>query len=117
MSEAVSVGFMPTAAPVAEPKAPSPVPSSVSGSEGSVPDIIDIRRTLVEMNLKDEIFTLFNPSSGPRKLPTLLLYNEKGLQLFEEVRHPETKPGVCAEAKVLTTNIDYVSRRILPYKL
>lgn len=64
-------------------------PQSVK-QNGNIPSpsplsIIDIRGEYVEMNLKDEIATSFNPDDGPRKLPTLLLYNEKGLQLFEDV--------------------------------
>lgn len=51
-------------------------------------DIIDIRCTAVEINLKDEINTLFKPRDGPRRLPTLLLYDERGLQLFEDARQP-----------------------------
>jgi hypothetical protein len=35
--------------------------------------------------LKDDILSLFSPKEGPRMLPTLLLYDEKGLQLFEDV--------------------------------
>ncbi|RBQ70994.1 hypothetical protein VDGD_21494 [Verticillium dahliae] len=50
-------------------------------------DIIDVRRAAVEVNLKDDILSMWNPKDGPRKLPTLLLYNEKGLQLFEDVGH------------------------------
>ena len=52
----------------------------------AVPDIIDIRRAAVEFNLKGEILSMFRPERGPRQLPTLLLYDEKGLQLFERVR-------------------------------
>jgi L-histidine Nalpha-methyltransferase / hercynylcysteine S-oxide synthase len=48
-------------------------------------DIIDIRHDAVEINLKEEILSLLRPESGPKKMPTLLLYNERGLQLFEEV--------------------------------
>ncbi len=48
-------------------------------------DIIDIRQVAVEINLKEEIDKLFRPREGPRTLPTLLLYDEKGLQLFEDV--------------------------------
>lgn len=48
-------------------------------------DIIDIRRVAVETNLKDDIISMWNPTNGPRRLPTLLLYNERGLQLFEDV--------------------------------
>ncbi len=49
-------------------------------------DIIDIRQAAVEINLQEEIPNLLRPQEGPRKLPNLLLYDEKGLQLFEEVR-------------------------------
>lgn len=49
-------------------------------------DIIDIRCAAVELNLKDDINALFKPKDGPRSLPTLLLYDERGLQLFEEAR-------------------------------
>ena len=65
--------------------APQRVKQNGNTSMPAVPSIIDIRGEIVEMNLKDEIATSFNPEDGPRKLPTLLLYNEKGLQLFEEV--------------------------------
>lgn len=48
-------------------------------------DILDIRRDTVKANLKEEIHKLFRPRDGPRELPTLLLYDAKGLQLFEKV--------------------------------
>jgi L-histidine Nalpha-methyltransferase / hercynylcysteine S-oxide synthase len=48
-------------------------------------DIIDIRHDAVEVNLKDEILSSLRPESGIKQLPTLLLYSERGLQLFEEV--------------------------------
>ena len=55
------------------------------------PDIIDIRHAAVELNLKEEILSMLHPQSGPRQLPTLLLYDENGLQLFEKVgRFPAT---------------------------
>jgi hypothetical protein len=49
-------------------------------------DVIDIRHAAVEVNLKAEVLSLFCTRDGPRKLPTLLLYDERGLQLFEKVR-------------------------------
>lgn len=66
-------------------------------------DIIDIRLVAVEINLKDEIQTLFQPEDGPRKLPTLLLYNERGLQIFEEVKANQPPPltACCFLQKVL----------------
>ena len=54
--------------------------------------IIDIRGAAVEMNLKTEIESMFRCTDGPRQLPTLLLYDERGLQLFERVRHPLQSP-------------------------
>lgn len=48
-------------------------------------DIIDIQNARIDINLKDEILTQMNPEQGPRTLPTLLLYDERGLQLFEDV--------------------------------
>ncbi|GAO19046.1 hypothetical protein UVI_02056430 [Ustilaginoidea virens] len=51
-------------------------------------DIIDIRSNKVDFNLKDEIASAFNSSdSGARKLPALLLYDERGLQLFEDITY------------------------------
>lgn len=58
-------------------------------------DIIDIQNARIEINLKDEILAQMNPEQGPRTLPTLLLYDERGLQLFEEVClcvHPHPCP-------------------------
>jgi len=52
------------------------------------PDIIDIRRIEVEINLRAEVLDMFSAKNGPRELPTLLLYDERGLQLFEDVRTP-----------------------------
>ncbi|KAK4466152.1 hypothetical protein QBC42DRAFT_89948 [Cladorrhinum samala] len=52
-------------------------------------DIIDIRRVEVETNIKADILSQFNPADGPRRLPTLLLYDERGLQLFEKITYLE----------------------------
>lgn len=49
-------------------------------------DIIDIRGDTEEFDLKNEVLKLLSPENGVRKLPTLLLYDEKGLQIFEDVR-------------------------------
>ena len=62
-------------------------------------DILDIRRAAVEMNLQEDIPRMLRPDEGPRKRPTLLLYSEKGLQLFEQVswaRRARPWPGVRA---------------------
>lgn len=61
------------------------VEPTANKSSSALPSIIDIRGEHVEINLKEQIASMFNPEDGPRKLPTLLLYNERGLQIFEDV--------------------------------
>jgi hypothetical protein len=61
---------------------------SVKLSNGTITsdiDIIDIRSDTIEMDLKVEILSMLKPAKGPKKLPTLLLYDEQGLQIFEKV--------------------------------
>ncbi|KAJ4380386.1 Ergothioneine biosynthesis protein 1 [Neurospora sp. IMI 360204] len=65
-------------------------------------DIIDIRRVAVEINLKTEITSMFRPEDGPRQLPTLLLYNESGLQLFERITYLEEYYLTNDEIEILT---------------
>ncbi|KAG6037530.1 Ergothioneine biosynthesis protein 1 [Claviceps citrina] len=49
-------------------------------------DVIDIRSNKVDFNLKDALVSSFDPpDGGPRRLPTLLLYDETGLVLFETI--------------------------------
>jgi EasF-like predicted methyltransferase len=50
-------------------------------------DIIDIRCGHAELNLQKEVERMMNPINGPKELPTLLLYDEKGLQLFEDITY------------------------------
>lgn len=58
----------------------------------SIPDIdiLDIRGDAIEIDLKAEILSSLRPEIGLKNLPTLLLYDEKGLQIFEEVRDTRT---------------------------
>lgn len=72
-------------------------------------DIIDIRHDAVEISLKDKIVKSLNPQEGSKRLPTLLLYDERGLQLFEEVSTPEV-------AWTLLTEKDYIFGRILSHQ-
>jgi hypothetical protein len=48
--------------------------------------IVDIRSDAIEVDLKAEILSMLKPAKGTKKLPTLLLYDDAGLQLFEKVR-------------------------------
>ncbi|KAH7159828.1 C-type lectin protein [Dactylonectria estremocensis] len=76
------------------------------------PEIIDIRGEHVEFNLKDDIISSFNPDEGPRTLPTLLLYNEKGLQLFEEITYLDEYYLTNYEIEVLKKSSAEVARRV-----
>lgn len=58
---------------------------SVSGYAPQPPDIIDIRGVAVESDLKEEILSSFLSTPGQRAMPTILLYDQRGLQIFEEV--------------------------------
>lgn len=95
MPEAISADSMSLAGSLGDPKGLRSLNDLVGGVPAvpatpapPSPDIIDIRRSLVETDLKQDVMSLFNPTHGPRQLPTLLLYNEKGLQLFEDVCTP-----------------------------
>lgn len=76
-------------------------------------DIIDIRGDKVEINLKEEVNSLFNPTEGPRRLPTLLLYDEKGLQLFEDVRPPSQSTCIAGRIQPAYCRVDHIFGRIL----
>lgn len=75
---------------------------SKSQQQTSNADIIDIRSVAVEINLKTEITSMFRPKNGPRQLPTLLLYNERGLQLFEKITYLEEYYLTNDEIEILT---------------
>lgn len=59
--------------------------AAAGNGTASEAEIIDIRREHADLDLKKEIESMINPAEGPKMLPTLLLYDEKGLQLFEDV--------------------------------
>jgi hypothetical protein len=62
--------------------------SSQKRSNGTITsdiDIIDIRCDAIETDLKVEITSMLKPAKGPRHMPTLLLYDSLGLQIFEKV--------------------------------
>lgn len=85
--------------------------NDISKAGGASVDIIDIRRKAVELNLKEDISSQFHPKTGPRTLPTLLLYSERGLQLFEDVSSAQQS----ASRTWMNVDIgtDHVSGRVL----
>ncbi|KAI0525916.1 DUF323 domain protein [Xylaria bambusicola] len=72
-----------------------------AATETPLVDIIDIRQDTTKADLKEEIHRLFQSQERPRKLPTLLLYDEKGLQLFEKITYLEEYYLTNAEIEVL----------------
>ncbi|RYO93462.1 hypothetical protein DL766_004779 [Monosporascus sp. MC13-8B] len=85
---------------------------SIEMTKRSQVDIIDIRQATVESNLKEDIESLFRPQEGPRKLPTLLLYDEKGLQLFEEITYLEEYYLTNYEIRVLRRSATAIAKNI-----
>ncbi|KAI1196192.1 DUF323 domain protein [Nemania serpens] len=75
-------------------------------------DLIDIRRDAVKANLREEIYRLFRPQEGPRELPTLLLYDAKGLQLFEKITYLEEYYLTNAEIAVLQRSAVAIAEKI-----
>lgn len=63
----------------------SKIMASSKESNTQKADIIDIRHDAVQISLKEEIMKSLKPQQGLKQLPTLLLYNEQGLKLFEQV--------------------------------
>ncbi|GAW25536.1 putative DUF323 domain-containing protein [Rosellinia necatrix] len=75
-------------------------------------DIIDIRRDMVGASLKKEIYRLFHSHERPRELPTMLLYDEKGLRLFEKITYLEEYYLTNAEIEVLQRSAGAIAAKI-----
>lgn len=54
-------------------------------TKNSQVDIIDIRRSFVEINMKEELLKCLQKDEGKREISSMILYNETGLKLFEKV--------------------------------
>ncbi|KAI1081723.1 C-type lectin protein [Whalleya microplaca] len=87
-------------------------PSKPGKGAGPNVDIIDIRQAAVEINLKEEIHHQIRPQEGPRRLPTLLLYDERGLQLFEEITYLEEYYLTNYEIQVLRRSASAIAKAI-----
>ncbi len=76
---------------------------------------IDIRQGGFGTSLVDEIREKLNPGKGQeRKMPTLLLYDEEGLQLFEDITYLEEYYLTNAEIETLTTHAEAIAGLIEP---
>lgn len=77
--------------------------------------IIDIRQRGIEHSILDDFHQRLNPDKGQeRQLSTMLLYDERGLQLFEDITHLEEYYLTNAEIDVLQTHATALAEHIAP---
>lgn len=75
--------------------------------------IIDIRRDQIEMSLRKDILTGLGAEHGKQKtMPTLLLYDEKGLNIFEDITYLDDYYLTNAEIEVLKTHANTIVERV-----
>ena len=87
----------------------------LTGSGNRHDKIIDIRRDTEELSLKTAIHDGLNPQDGSEKrLPTLLLYDEAGLKLFEGITYLEEYYLTNAEIDILKKHADNIARALQP---
>jgi uncharacterized SAM-dependent methyltransferase len=84
-----------------------------SGAQANVPNIIDIRSDAAGINLKKEILNGLKPKDGGEKtLPTLLLYDDDGLRLFEEITYLDEYYLTGEEIAILSKYANQIAERI-----
>ena len=83
------------------------------GGKATLPDIIDIRSDTAGFNLKQDILTGLQPNDGGEKtLPTLLLYDDQGLRLFERITYLDQYYLTEQEIAILKKYADRIADRI-----
>ncbi|KAF3906342.1 hypothetical protein ABW20_dc0103915 [Dactylellina cionopaga] len=83
----------------------------VSRNQATV-HIIDIRSSMVEFQLNEDIINGIRGGFGEKTLPTMLLYNEAGLKIFEEITYTDDYYLTNAEIEVLTNNATEIAARV-----
>jgi uncharacterized SAM-dependent methyltransferase len=77
------------------------------------PQIIDIRKEKDGYSLLEDIKKGLRPADGgEKKLPTLLLYDENGLRLFEKITYLDEYYLTGAEIEVLETYAVRIAERV-----
>ena len=75
--------------------------------------IIDIRQHEAEFSLVDDIYRgLRQTEDSGRTLPTLLLYDEVGLKLFEDITYLDQYYLTNAEIEVLRLHAGHIAKEI-----
>ncbi|TQB70368.1 hypothetical protein MPDQ_000634 [Monascus purpureus] len=76
-------------------------------------DIVDIRQNPLEISLVKDIYRSLQPSEGTRRsLPTVLLYDARGLKLFEEITYLDEYYLTNAEIDTLSSHAKKIVERI-----
>ncbi|KAF2659086.1 hypothetical protein K491DRAFT_675797 [Lophiostoma macrostomum CBS 122681] len=89
-------------------------PHPAMASSGTT-EIIDIRPGPTEFDILQDIKKGLRPANGGEKtLPTLLLYDETGLRLFEKITYLEEYYLTNAEIEVLEKYADDIAERVKP---
>lgn len=75
--------------------------------------ILDIREEELSFSLLDNIHQMLRPGGGREKrMPTMLLYDAKGLQLFEEITYLEEYYLTNAEIEVLENHSSEIAKLV-----
>ncbi|KAF1990762.1 hypothetical protein K402DRAFT_324449 [Aulographum hederae CBS 113979] len=91
------------------------IKSKQAPSTNASSNIIDIRSDTNEISIRNEISEGLRAKEGTQKtLPTLLLYDEAGLKLFEKITYLDEYYLTNAEIEVLETYADRMAERIQP---
>ncbi|KAJ5605325.1 hypothetical protein N7510_010479 [Penicillium lagena] len=89
------------------------MPPSAIRNDSDAVEIVDIHQSCMDISLADEIRTRINPPEGVAlSLPTLLLYDARGLKLFEKITYLDEYYLTNAEIEVLTANAKRIVERI-----
>jgi EasF-like predicted methyltransferase len=84
-------------------------------TDSAASNIIEIRQDREELDLLKDIKTGLRPADGGDKtLPTLLLYDEAGLKLFEKITYLDEYYLTNAEIEVLEKYAGSIAERIKP---
>jgi uncharacterized SAM-dependent methyltransferase len=75
-------------------------------------EIIDIRVNDLKTALKPEILRGLGQEKGNKTLPTMLLYDEKGLRLFEAITYLESYYLTGAEIQILRNCAAEIAQRV-----
>ncbi|KAJ5561057.1 Methyltransferase domain of unknown function DUF2260 [Penicillium sp. DV-2018c] len=86
-------------------------PSALKNVDGV--EIVDIHQSDMEFSLVDDIYKNLDPPAGTqRTFPTLLLYDARGLKLFEQITYLDEYYPTNTEIEILTKEAKRIVERI-----